>query len=264
MQKPYKKYLMSLMFVFICLGMARGLAYGTLINLNGIADAGLYPGEPAFARYVSDSDPNTILYNYNLTNNPPDPKPQSASDVYNFAYYNAKISNWELQSAGDIWSNDTIVGESLTNLPAGTYRITPVGGAYMYDSWDWTTQYAKLYWWELQIQAQKIVNGIPVYFDYPILGSTQGKTSALEAFQDVQNQFLDITLTEGWSLYFWIYDTNSIDNSGELSFNVTPVPEPSTLILLTLGLSLLLWRFRKQHLCSMVRNMILDIRQTRR
>ena len=59
----------------------------------------------------------------------------------------------------------------------------------------------------------------------------------------VSNYYLDLTVPEGGSLTFWIKDFDfsnntgdTIDNFGSLTFEVTPVPEPATILLLSLGL----------------------------
>ena len=242
MSIAYKKWLTTVMLVFLCLGIAPGLSCATSIPLDGKADAGLYPGQGAFLSFV-DNNGNPLL------NVLPTDHPQftSSADVYAYAYAEG-ISDWSLQSAGNIWSSDLLVGESLTDLPAGIYRISVpdgVSNAYQYDSFGWSN-YKEQWWWELHIRADKAYkNGQIVDSYYDMLGSTTPYSSADLAFQAVQGSYIDITLAEGGSLNFWIWDpNNSIDNSGSLSFNVTSVPEPSTFILLTLSLPLLFWRFR--------------------
>jgi hypothetical protein len=132
----------------------------------------------------------------------------------------------------------------LEDLTAGTYRISPQSGAYMYDSWGWS-DYRSKYWWELHIQVNQPDQTGGILSSYYMLGSNQGYDTAADALQANLASYLDISLTNGGSLNFWIYDWNSIDNSGSLTFEVLPVPEPSTLALLGLGLPFLvagIWR----------------------
>jgi hypothetical protein len=172
---------------------------------------------------------------------PTDPQFHSASDVYIYANKVGITADWSLQSAGNLWAapGHLTVGKSLSGLDAGTYRITPTGGGFTYDSWNWSDLYGK-YLWKLYILAD--IEGQPNYFT--TLGSDVFKPTAGEAFDLVKNQYLDITLADGGSLNFWIYDVNSVDNAGELEFSVTAVPEPSTLLLLILGLPVLFRRRR--------------------
>src|SRR5512147_2465304 len=120
--------------LFLCLVGARGSAYGDIISLDGKDDAGIFAGQSAFAKFVAANDPTNTL----LTVLPTDAQFLSKTDAYGFAQ---NISDWSLQSAGNIWSStDLVVGESLSNLDAGTYRIAPVSGTYMYDSGNWSSQ----------------------------------------------------------------------------------------------------------------------------
>ena len=153
-----------------------------------------------------------------------------------------------MQSAGNIWSSDTIVGDALENLHAGVYRISPVAGAFTYDSFNWSGV-ADEYLWQLQIYAVGIDN-------YTLGSDVPYGTEAL-ALAASLGTYKDITLAEGGELIFWIADgslngnpnqRNTIDNSGSLIFNVTEippaVPEPATLMLIGTGLFVLVRRFR--------------------
>jgi hypothetical protein len=77
-----------------------------------------------------------------------------------------------------------------------------------------------------------------------MLGSYDSQDSASAAFDAVKNEDIYISIAQGGSLSFWIWDWNSIDNSGSLAFNVAVVPEPSTFLLLTMGLAFLIRRIR--------------------
>lgn len=226
-----------MMFVFVFMGIERGLAFGAPITIDAVEDAGLYPGQGAYLRFV---DKDGVYYPVPATGL----QWTSSSQVYTYAYSKG-ITDWVLESTGNIWSSDLIVGESLSGLQAGIYRVSPVDGAYMYDSFGWDPTYRDKYWWELHIQARRAYNNDQIvdYLDY-MLGSYTSYNSADLALQASLGSYIDIPLAEGGLLSFWIWDWNSIDNSGGLSFNVTPIPEPSTLTLLAIGLPFLIRRIR--------------------
>lgn len=245
MYRVYKKYLFIMMFIFVSMGIERGLAFGELITLDAIENAGLYPGQEAYLRFVDEKNVNNVLLNVS----PTDPQFTSASDVFTYA---KGISGWLLDSAGNIWSAEKVVGKSLSDLPVGIYKVSAVGGAYMYNSFGWNDAYKDKYWWELHIKAHLAYqDGQIVDEAYYMLGSLDGKTSADLALQAVQGNQIEIPIAEGGSLSFWIWDWNSIDNSGSLSFNVADdpgiptVPEPSTFLLLVPGLVFLIRRIKR-------------------
>ncbi len=78
-----------------------------------------------------------------------------------------------------------------------------------------------------------------------ILGDTNPLNSANAALTNSLGVYIDIPVEDGGSLTFWIWDTNSIDNSGGLTFDVIPIPEPSTFLLAGTGLLFLYQRFRR-------------------
>lgn len=237
---------MIVVFVLLFLVSANGLAFGDLFTIDARDDAGKYPGKDAFLQFLGGdnnyyggptTDPGWTHYNHLYDGDP------YSVDAYT---YNEKIpSSWRLESTGNIWSSDKIVGDSLENLRAGTYRIFPESGAYMYSFSD-NPEYTDKYWWELHIEVKQ--SNVTSYY---MLGSTVYADSADSALNAVLGQYIDISIAEGGSLSFWIWDWNetlnygnSIDNSGSLTFNVTSVPEPSTFLLLAIGLSFLIRRGR--------------------
>jgi hypothetical protein len=248
----YKRMLVILVFAFLSLGITNGFVFadGTQITLDAIADAGWYPGQTAFLKFVDQHDTNHVLYDsaadptFTIDN----AQWTTAQPVYDYAAA-LGISDWWLSSAGNIWSSsDLSVGESLTNLDAGTYRITPVSGGYERDTWGggWSS-YNGDWWWELHIRLQKDNH---IYNDYK-LGSSDPSNSELDAFNAVKTSYIVIPVMEGGSLGFWIWDWdlasgygNSTSNYGGITFNVTSVPEPSTFLLLTVGLAFLIRRSR--------------------
>lgn len=239
MSSIFKYYFTAMIFVIVFLGIVKGSAFGFPMTINAINDAGESPEQDIYVKFVYDVDKkelpvttSDVLQPWTL-----------AQEVLDYAK-SKKITDWQLESAGNIWSSDKIVGDSLTNLHAGIYRVSVADGAFMYDSFstypgEWSN-YAGLYWWQLHIQSSMLADPV-------ILGDTKGFSSAQSALANSSLKYLDIPVNEGGSLNFWIWDWNSIDNSGSLTFDVAtaPIPEPSTLILTGTGLFFLVRRLRR-------------------
>jgi hypothetical protein len=238
MLNTYKKYLMMILFVLLSLGVTNGLAYGTLITLDAIKDAGLSPGQTPYLRFVDNSSGEVLYdaaqYSDFLTINPT--RWPSSKEVIAFANTKANWGTaWRLESVGDFWSPGKNVGVTLDGLNAGNYRISDLIGFFQYDSFEWGSPDDQQPLWKMMIRSQWVGNaGRPVTNEYT-LGPYSPSVGSLSSIH------LDIPLEEGGSLSFWIPDWNSIDNSGSISFNV---PEPSTFLLLTIGIALLIRRTR--------------------
>ncbi|PKN68378.1 MAG: hypothetical protein CVU54_15075 [Deltaproteobacteria bacterium HGW-Deltaproteobacteria-12] len=281
MSNFYKKYLILAILILLCLAPGSILAYSTQITVDGKDDAGIYPGQnPIFTRFVQINNSQNVLREMSSLELPLTHATQSTQspsyslqNAYYYAWLNG-INDWTLESAGNIWSSDATVGESLSGLSAGTYRISPLSGAYMYvdDAFEWGGGYQHKYWWKVfviatdsagynhdnpgdargyifgpggaeELDVSSLLATPEAYDWYAQHADFSGAyDSSTDAFNAVQNLHLDISLEEGGGLYFWIWDWNSIDNSGAISLNVTSVPEPSTLILLAIGLSCLIIR----------------------
>ncbi len=228
-----KKWFIIGLLASFSLGITDRFVYSYTITLDAVEDAGLYPGQDAFVRFVDKLNSNNVWLNVSQTNQ--HVPFTSKEEVTTFANNN-NLNNrgdWLLNSAGNIWSSDTTVGETLDGLPAGIYRIANLAGSFQYDSFGWS-QYAYQSLWVIDIRAEWD-NAVQDYtlgtFD-PLIGSLSGIS-------------FDIPLGGLGSLSFWIPDWNSIDNSGRLTFNVTRIPEPSTLMLLSIGLAFLARRRRR-------------------
>jgi len=250
-----KYYLLIFLFVFFLSGTWDhiALAYSIDLTVEAIEDGGLIPRQDPFARF--DKKGSSDVLHVVPTNPPPGSQWDDKADVVayidpylvEYATKNnlSKLPDWWLWSAGNIWSQtDTIVGESLTGLSAGTYRISPVDGAFRYDSFGWSPNVGDdLYRWQLHIQARSSTGSL-IGSDQ-ILGSTSYYSTAALALSASLGEYVDITLPDGGSLVFWIWDWNSLDNAGSLDFNVTQIPEPTTFVLLGTGILFLMKRFRK-------------------
>jgi hypothetical protein len=241
--KPLLKIYLIIVMIFIAFsGIARESAFGFQMTIDAMEDAGRFPGQEAYLKFVYSSGEHLITPGE--VSNPW----TGSSQVYSYANSKGIPGPWGLESAGNIWATDKIVGDALTNLNAGIYRISVVGGAFMYDSFGWS-DYANQWRWELLIQTR---TGQDV-----LLGDTRPFETAELALSNNIGKYVDIPVTEGGSLTFWLYDTNSIDNSGSLTIDVTDpppsilVPEPSTLFLAGTGLLFLVCCFRRSRIHSL-------------
>ena len=239
-----RNYLVIMLFAISFMGVLQSPALG--IQINAIDDAGQYAGQDAYLKFVVDPSGVTLT---TITTAEVSNRWTSSTEVKSYAddTKNNIPGSWFLQSAGNIWSsdNDFIVGDTFTALQAGVYRISAVDGAFTYDSFNWSDVAGK-WLWQLQIYA---VGG-----DNYTLGSDVLYDTAALALKANLGKYMDITLAEGRELIFWIADgrldgvpseRNSIDNSGILTFDVVPIPEPSTFILAGTGLLFLSRYFRK-------------------
>lgn len=160
------------------------------------------------------------------------------------------IHGWAMTSAGDIWdsSSHDQIAQSTGILSAGTYRISVLSttDAFAFDTWNWSPYYG--YWgWYLQITDNHgnhyhlgYGNATTNYADVVV---DSNKADLLAA---VQGLSIDIPVLAGTELYFWIYDGNTLDNGGSLSFNVASAPLPSSLLLALGGLpAMALFRMRR-------------------
>ena len=241
-----RNYLVIMLFAIAFMGVLQSPALG--IQINAIDDAGQYAGQDAYLKFVDSSGGEYPITPDTVINPPPYTVPNqwiSRDPVDQFASDHGIPGGWFLQSAGNIWSSDPIVGNPFTAPHAGVYRISAMGGAFQYDSFDWSGVAGK-WLWQLQIYAIGDVNYT--------LGSDVLYDTEEKALEKWFGKYIDITLAEGGELIFWIADgrldgrpseRNTIDNSGSLTFDVVLIPEPSTFILAGTGLLFLSRYFRK-------------------
>jgi hypothetical protein len=149
-----------------------------------------------------------------------------------------------ITSAGNYWTATPSTPLSIIALGVvlgpGTYTITPYGNtAYNFATFDWDTgSYRDQYQWLLQIVysgTQTTLGADTLYYNDPT-----------GAFANIASLSTTITLSAYETVYFYIWDDNSVDNGGSLSFNIASVPLPSSLLLVLGGLpALALFRVRR-------------------
>jgi len=239
----FKRLFLILTFLAITTGIGSGAAFAYQIYIDGTDDAGTYAGEQAFVTLMYDGGSMPV------TTADVSTRWTSQAQVWDYAGSKnvANLNAW-IKSAGNIWSSDTTVGESLTGLSAGTYHITPVQATYLAfqrDTFNWSQYYGK-YWWELKITAKNVFaeGEWRDSYTFTLAGDTNGYDTAELAFDAVLNSYLDVILGDGGTLTFWIYDDGTVDNAGGLTVEITMVPEPSTLLLLLLGVPFVFRKLR--------------------
>jgi hypothetical protein len=254
-----KHFLVIALFVVSLTGVLGGPAFGIQMTIDAVDDAGQLAGQDAYLKFV-----DTYGGEYFITPEEVPSRWTSRIPVDEYAI-DHRIYGWHLESAGNIWSSDTIVGDALTGLEAGVYRISALDGAFTYDSFAWSDVAGK-WLWQLQIYAIGAIEGGEIQNLNYTLGSSDLYGTGGEALEQWAGKYIDITLAEGGKLNFWIADgtlggttpeeiyynawhRNSIDNEGNLTFDVTkiptPVPEPATLMLVGTGLFFLVRRSRR-------------------
>ncbi len=242
----FRKYLCVVAFASLSCILIYSPAHATQYTIDAVSDAGSSPGQPDIVDF--------LLSNGSTVNVPSTASPfVNANSVFSYAANSANdiTPGWTLQSAGNIWnSSATTVGVTTQQLAAGTYQVSVAGGAFTYDSFNWSNSpdYYQQWLWFLNIGSDVpvTVNGVTSqsYNSYT-LGSTTLYSSSGAAFLANQNASIDITLANQGYLTFWIYDTDSIDNAGSLQVNLAAVPLPSSLLLLITGVPVLMPRIRQ-------------------
>ena len=207
------------MFVLLSMGIADDIAFVVPITIDATEDSGQYLSEEAYPRSVDiDNIPHPVsadTADWNLK-----------SDFGSFA--TAKnIAYWsEIESAGNIWSFDQLLGDSLSGFP-GTYRITLLDGTFERDSFNWSNWRERL--WEIHVEAANETTD-NIFVASPNDSSNGGYDASEDAFTTVSGYYYhDLDTAEGGSFNFSIADLNSNDNFGYLAFPFAKIPKPATI-----------------------------------
>ncbi len=240
--------LVSLVF----LSPAAHASYSQDFTVYAVANGGTAYNQTPFVQFVLDSNPGTILAsNGTILGQVGTPFNSwtiatGSNSVEKYTTVTNPINNWTLQSAGNVWNSSSPIYVTTGALAAGTYRISPTLGTntFMYDFWDWSSSAIEgHYGWLMQITDN--------HGNHYTLGNGSGGWAATDTneanlINSIRSLYLDLTVTAGTQLYFWIYDVNALDNEGSLSVNVASVPLPSSLLLVLGGLpAMALFRVRR-------------------
>jgi hypothetical protein len=210
--------------VFLC---CTAQAYYAEYTINSVANGGLLYNDTYYLT-LEGYDSTGTLVSYTVANTF-----TNAADAEYYANTTMGLTGWSYTSAG-ISTGTGMIGYSVT-LAAGEYKISAVSGGFTYDSWDWSSNYGQ-YMWLLQI----VLDG----GWYGSIGSTT--TASSISGLTLTNYCTYLTLTGTQTLTFYVWDNNTMDNLGDLTFSIASVPLPSSLLLALGGLpALALFRVRR-------------------
>lgn len=137
---------------------------------------------------------------------------------------------WYLESGGDPFSPTNKIWKSVS-LSQGTYEISLADNSSAYnllDYWGLDMWNAYVQIWTDYGDSYNFGNGFPAF---------DSESNALSYYHSSVDG-ITLNLLQDAEVFFYINDNNSIDNSGSVTLDITgtPVPEPSTFVLLAFGM----------------------------
>ena len=211
----------------------------TLITLDGVDNAVL-SSEDKTKPYLNVWDVTNNNYYYQWKYGDPGSLQWGNMDQLTSHLYAQDGLTWWLESGGDPFNPVTPIWKSIS-LAHGTYQISLADSSSAYNLLD--------YWgddmWNAYVQISTN-HGDSFSFGDGAL-NFNSENNAL-TFYNLYVDGMIVDLQQDTEMYLYINDGNSVDNSGSvtLSIEATPVPEPSTVVLLAFGmLSLFTWRHKQ-------------------
>lgn len=211
-------------------------SYAYKITLDGISNATWWSADKTKTylnvRNVTDSN---YYYQWQYDGS----TPLQWSNIGNMiADLNTKGFDWWLESGGDPFNDPSAVIWKSLYLKKGLYEINLTYDSRAYNLMD--------YWgdnmWNAYVQ---IWAGYGDSFNFGEGFTTFGTENDALSYYRTNVNGMRFSLSQDTDLYFYINDYNSIDNSGSVSLDISAVPEPSTVLLLGMGISLaIIWRHR--------------------
>ena len=234
-----KKSTIILLAIILSITISASTSIATLITLDGTANAVLW-SEDKTKPYLNVWDVTNNNYYYQWKYGDPGSLQWGGMNELTAHLYLQDGLSWRLESGGDPFNPVTPIWKSIS-LTQGTYEISLAEGSSAYNMID--------YWggdmWNAYVQIWTD-HGDSFNFGEGSL-DFNSKNNAL-AYYNLYVDGMIIDLQQDTELYLYINDGNSVDNSGSVTLNIetTPVPEPSTVILLAFGmLSLFIWRHKQ-------------------
>ena len=237
-----KKSTIILLAIILSMTISVSSSIATLITLDGVDNAVLW-SEDKTKPYLNVWDVTNNNYYYQWKYGDSTNLQWSNMDALTshlYAESNQNGLNWWLESGGDPFNPVTPIWKSIYLLQ-GTYEISLADSSAAYNLID--------YWggdqWNAYVQIQTEHGDSFNFGDGSLNFNSENDTLT---YYNLYVDGMVIDLLQDTEMYLYINDGNSIDNSGSVTLNIesTPVPEPSTVVLLALGMiSLFTWRHKQ-------------------
>ncbi|HHP7236284.1 MAG TPA: VPLPA-CTERM sorting domain-containing protein [Desulfobacterales bacterium] len=221
--------------------LAAGPAEAARVDLNSVLNAGFSDNMPNSYLYIKSLESGTYAYQWDFGagrlpwENRDDLVADLTDNVLDNAGQDTPIGDWRVESGGDPFHAPSEVIWKRLSLNAGTYvlRLTDDSGAYNLSDYTWPNETPGSAW-NAYVQ---------IFADYGGTGSDSFNFGEAPAFtKPTEAEALDfyrsnvdgkqIQLARAAEVYFYINDTNSVDNAGSVSLQIQPVPVPAAAYLL--------------------------------
>ena len=237
-KKPIKILLAVMLLLMIPFSYSHGI---TTVTLDGVANAGYWAGDLSSSYlYVKDLSDESYYYQWEYGSSEEliwDNMDELVTDL------NSQGISWWLESGGDPFSNTSDPIWTSVFLEAGVYDVSlaPDSSAYnLSEYWEGDD-------WNAYVQMWTDYGDTFNFGEGAYISNSEEETLQ---FYNANVDGMTLSITEDTNLYFFINDSNSIDNSGSIMLNVAVVPEPGQVVLFISGAICLFFFSHKKRGCS--------------
>lgn len=229
---------MLVAFIMLVISFSYSNASATTVTLDGVANSGWW-ADTLTSSYLYVKNKTTDIYTYQWRYGDPDPLPWNNMSELT-TDLNTQGFDWWLESGGDPFNTPTSPIWTSIYLEKGLYNINLAADSSAYN--------LSSYWgdnnWNAYVQMYAAYGDS---FNFGEGSYISGNANDALDYYHTNVDGMTISLKENTNLYFYINDTNSIDNAGSATLNVSVVPEPRQVMLfISGGIPLVFWRQRKE------------------
>ncbi len=228
-----QKRLINILFVVLLLviiSFSNSHASTTTVTLDGIANAGWWADELGSTYlYVKNKTTDSYYFKWRYGSSTTLPWSNLTSLITDL---NSKGFDWWLESGGDPFNAPSSPIWTSVHFEKGLYNISlaPDSSAYNLSA----------YWgdniWNNYVEIWAAYDDS---FNFGEGSYISNSANDSLNFYKTNIDGMTISLKEDTNLFFYINDSNSIDNSGSVKLNVSVVPEPGQVVLFIAGAILL-------------------------